>query len=104
MHDDLKYLDLYDAAFQEQHLDLEDPDDLEGGGNHVYLGAKQKPCTLKVLGDNHVNDIAFANFRVHLARFLNSSLKQEMLPNGRRLVLQRQDTVSVFIPLVLIEA
>ena len=103
MRDNLKYLDLYDAAFREQHLDSEGPDDLEGGGDHVYLGAKQKPCTLEVLGDNHVNDLAFANFQVRLAQFLNSSLKQEALPNGRRLVLQQQDTVSLFILIVLIE-
>jgi hypothetical protein len=94
MRDDLRYFNLYDAAFQECPLDPEEPDDLEAGGNHIHVGAGQQPCTFETLDENHRNDVAFTNFRVRLAKFLNISLK-DTLPNGGKLVLRPHDMVRV---------
>ena len=96
MHDNLKYLDLYDAAFSEQHLNPDEPDDLEGNGNHIHVGAKQHPCTFEDLDDSCHNDVAYTNFWTCLAKFFNTVLEPEALPNGQRLVLQQHDKVKHF--------
>jgi len=93
MHDDLKYLDLYDATFKDRLLDQEAPNDLEDTTSHIIVGAKQQPRTFNDLDSNFNDNVAFTNFRVRLVKFFNSVLKQEALPNGQRLVLQQHDTV-----------
>ena len=103
MHDDLKYLDLYDAAFKESPLDPEAPNDLEDATSHIIVGSKQKPCTFEDLDSNFHNDMAFTHFRVRLTKFFNNTLKQEALPNGRRLAFQQQDMVRSLIYVLFIK-
>jgi hypothetical protein len=67
------------------------------------VGAKQPQCTFKDLDTNFNNDMAFTNFRVRLVKFFNSVLKWEELPDGRRLVLQQEDTVTPLISVSLLE-
>ena len=104
MHDDMKYFDLYNAAFKESPLNPDAPNDLEAATNNIIVGAKQRPCTFKDLDSNSSNDTAFTNFRIRLAKFFNGVLKQEQLPNAQKLVLQQQDMVRfLFNSLSLIE-
>jgi hypothetical protein len=93
MRDEVKYLDLYDAAFKEHPLDPEEPDDLENDDYHVHIGAKQNPCTFDSLDIRLHDDPAFRNFRLRLATFFNRELKLDALPNGRKLALQPQNKV-----------
>jgi hypothetical protein len=67
---------------------------MEGGSSdHVRVGSKQRPCTFKALDSSCGDDVAFTNFRVRLAKFLNSTLEREVLPDGQRLALHQDNMV-----------
>jgi hypothetical protein len=66
------------------------PDDLEALVTHVYMGARQKQCTISALEESHQNDLAFRGIRTRLTKFLRENLSAENLPVGRIVI---DDTV-----------
>ncbi|KAG2159901.1 uncharacterized protein EDB93DRAFT_1237159 [Suillus bovinus] len=63
---------------------------------HVRMGSRQAPQTFCSIENAHKTQVEFTNFRIKLNAFLNTFLPacNILLPNGRRIHLQSDDTVD----------
>ncbi|KAG1831089.1 hypothetical protein EV424DRAFT_1343214 [Suillus variegatus] len=65
---------------------------------HVRMGSRQAPQTFCSIENAHKTQVEFTNFRIKLNAFLNTFLPacNILLPNGRRIHLQSDDTVTEY--------
>jgi hypothetical protein len=77
--------------------DTNGPDDLEASVlSNIDIGSKLKPISFAALEDMMSNDSAFQRFRVKLGVFISDFLPAfgYMLPNGKRVSFNKDDTVG----------
>ncbi|KAH7927024.1 hypothetical protein BV22DRAFT_1153995 [Leucogyrophana mollusca] len=89
----LDILDDYNAS-KDDDEELDNMDEV----SHIRLGARQDPQSLAAVEDLHKSDVAFKDFRIKLAEYLNNALPRNNipLPNGRRIKFTPTDTVTEF--------
>lgn len=110
--DDIDHRILDFDEYMQQKSDGENDDSLDDDENtdidvdistldrsqHVRMGSRQAVQTFCSIENAHKTDVEFTNFRIKLNAFLNVFLPacNILLPNGRRIHLQSDDTVTEY--------